>query len=158
MKKLAASILTFLLSASSWAEPATTAITYVQPYPHSSGADLLPYCAKTDEVVSQLRCDYYVQGVADLATIPQQGIPLACIPQGQNRTQLMEIAVSYLKTVNPETLEKESAASLILKALQKVFPCPKEETAAAVGKNGETGNASKEIVEANKKAEGKTPD
>ncbi len=156
MTRLSALILASLLSALAWAGPPNAANTYVQPHPHSSGADLLPYCAATDEVVSQLRCDYYVQGVADLAGIPQQGIPLACIPPGQNRTQLMEIAVSYLKTVKPETLE-ESAASLILNAFRTAFPCPKEE-ATTVGNNEETGASSKDMVDANKKIAGKAPD
>jgi hypothetical protein len=156
MNKLSASILACLLSAPSWAEPTTAAPTYIQPYPHSSGAELLPYCEKTDEVVSQLRCDYYVQGVADLASIPQQGIPLACIPAGQNRTQLMQIAVNFLRTVNPETLAKESAASLILQALRTEFPCPKEETAKA-GKDGKSATESR-TVDVNKNAGDKTPD
>ena len=127
MKYFPTLILAFLLSGYSWAEPPSADDAYKQPYPHSSGAALLPYCEQTGEVVSQLRCDYYVQGVADLATIPQQGQPMACIPQGQNRTQLMQVAVNYLKTVKPDALEKESAASLILQAFRATFPCPKEE-------------------------------
>jgi hypothetical protein len=165
MKNISTLIIVFLLSAPSWAEPSTAANNYIQPYPHSSGADLLPYCEKTDEVVSQLRCDYYVQGVADLASIPQQGKPMACIPQGQNRTQLMQIAVTYLKTVKPDTLAKESAARLILNAFIAAFPCPKEEV-SDTSKNKETGAMSKEMVEAikkamleaNKKGGGKVPD
>jgi Rap1a immunity proteins len=151
MKYFFTLILVFLLSAPSWAEPSSTDNAYKQPYPHSSGADLLPYCEQTGEVVSQLRCDYYVQGVADLATIPQQGQPMACIPQGQNRTQLMQVAVNYLKTVKPDTLEKESAASLILQGFRTTFPCPKEE-AAATSKQDETPPVTKEMAEAIKKA------
>jgi hypothetical protein len=161
------STLTFvlLLPALSWAEPSNTENAYKQPYPHSSGADLLPYCEQTGEVVSQLRCDYYVQGVADLATTPQQGKPMACIPQGQNRTQLMQIAVNYLKAVKPDTLEKESAASLILQGFRAMFPCPKEEPAEA-SKNAEPAPVTKEmsdtiekpLLDANTKAENKAPD
>ena len=114
-----------LLATPAWAQPADAGGGYKQPFPHSSGAELLPFCEQVDVVVSQVRCDFYVQGVADLAVIPQNGQPIACIQQGQSRTQLMQIAVAYLKTVHPDTLEKESAASLILKAFQKAFPCPK---------------------------------
>jgi len=157
MKRLSAVILASLLSTLAGAGSPDAANTYVQPYPHSSGAALLPYCEKTDEVVSQLRCDYYVQGVADLATIPQQGIPLACIPRGQNRTQLMEIAVNFLKTVSPETLAKESAASLILQAFRTEFPCPKEEATEA-SKGGGTATLSKDVIDATKKTAGKAAD
>jgi hypothetical protein len=140
MKYSCALILVFLLSVPAWAEPAgddpssqtpsgeqpaSEEIAYKQPYPHSSGADLLPFCQQTDVVVSQLRCDYYVQGVADLVTTPLGGVRLACIPQGQNRTQLMQMAVDYLQRVPPDTLETDSAASLIVKAFRKKFPCPK---------------------------------
>ena len=165
MKYFPTLLLAFLLSGYSWAEPPSANDVYKQPYPHSSGAALLDYCEKTGEVVSQLRCDYYVQGVADLATIPQQEQPLACIPQGQNRTQLMQVAVNYLKTVKPETLETQSAASLILLAFRATFPCPKEEAAQA-SKTGEPAPVSKEMaeaiekamLEANQKAGGKAPD
>lgn len=165
MKYFPTLILAFLLSGYSWAEPANAEDAYKQPYPHSSGAALLPYCERTGDVVSQLRCDYYVQGVADLATVPQQGQPMACIPQGQNRTQLMQVAVNYLKMVKPEIREKQSAASLILLAFSAAFPCPKEEATEA-GKTGESVPVSKEMAEATKKAmpeadqkaEGKAPD
>ncbi len=137
MKYFPTLLLAFLLSGYSWAEPSSADDAYKQPYPHSSGAALLPYCEQTGEVVSQLRCDYYVQGVADLATIPQQGQPMACIPQGQNRTQLMQVAVNYLKTVKPDALEKESAASLILQAFRAAFPCPKRRS----GRSQQNGRA-----------------
>jgi len=151
MKYFPTLILAFLLSGYSWAGPPSADDAYKQPYPHSSGAALLPYCEKTGEVVSQLRCDYYVQGVADLATIPQQGQPMACIPHGQNRTQLMQIAVNYLKTVKPDTLERESAASLILQGFRATFPCSAEDAAEA-SKTGEPTPISKEMAEAIKKA------
>lgn len=165
MKMFSALILLFLLSAPSWAEPVSADNAYIAPYPHSNGADLLPYCEKTDDVVSQLRCDYYVQGVADLATMPLLGNLRACIPQGQNRTQLMQIAVSFLKTVKPDALEKESAATLILNGFRAAFPCPKEKPAEA-SKDGAAKPLSKEMVEAikkamleaNKKSGGKVPD
>jgi Rap1a immunity proteins len=165
MKYFPTLLLALLLSGYSWAEPSGADDAYKQPYPHSSGAALLAYCDNTGEVISQLRCDYYVQGVADLATIPQQGQPLACIPQGQNRTQLMQVAVNYLKTVKPEARETQSAASLILLAFRTAFPCPKEEAAAA-SKTGEPAPVSKEMaeaiekamLEANQTAGGKAPD
>lgn len=130
---------------------------YKEPYPHSSGADLLTYCEQTDEVVSQLRCDYYVQGVADLVTMPQQGNQRACIPPGQNRTQLMEIAVSFLKTLKPDALEEKSAARLILRAFKTAFPCATEEEVEA-SKKAAIETSSKELVEPDKKVEGKVPD
>lgn len=104
-------------------DEAPAAGPYVQPYPHSTGAQLLQYCEQVDSVVSRLRCDYYVQGVADLATIPQAGKYMACIPQGQNRSQLMEIALRTLKAVKPEKRESESAAKLILQGFAVSFPC-----------------------------------
>jgi len=104
-------------------DQAPAAGPYEQPYPHSTGAQLLQYCEQVDTVVSRLRCDYYVQGVADLATIPQAGKYMACIPQGQNRSQLMEIALRTLKAVKPEKLESESAAKLILQGFAVSFPC-----------------------------------
>ncbi len=76
---------------------------------------------------------------------------MACIPQGQNRSQLMQIAVNFLKTVKPETLEKQSAASLILQGFRATFPCAKEEAAEA-SKNGETAPVTKEMAEAIGKA------
>ena len=165
MKYFFTLILVLLLSSLSRAETSSTDSAYKQPYPHSSGADLLPYCEQRGEVVSQLRCDYYVQGVADLATIPQQGKPLACIPQGQTRTQLMQVAVNVLKAAKPETLEKESAASLILLGFIARFPCPKEETAEA-SKDGESVPVTKEmavpiekaVLEADQKVEHKATD
>ena len=98
---------------------------YKPPHAHSSGADLLYYCEQTDRVVDQLRCDYYVQGVADMASLPRQDEPLACVRQGTTRSELIMIALDYLKTVNPNTLETKSAASLILQSFRKTFPCPK---------------------------------
>jgi Rap1a immunity proteins len=151
MKYLPTLLLALLLSGYSWAEPSSADDAYQQPYPHSSGADLLAYCDNTGEVISQLRCDYYVQGVADLATIPQQGQPLACIPRGQNRTQLMQVAVNYLKTVKPETREAQSAASLILQGFRATFPCSVADAAEA-SKTGEPAPLSKETAEAIYKA------
>ena len=166
MKYFPTLLLAFLLSGYSWAEPPSADDAYKQPYPHSSGAALLPYCEQTGEVISQLRCDYYVQAVADLATIPQQGQPMACIPQGQNRTQLMQVAVRYLKTVKPDALEKESAAGLILQGFRATFPCPKDEEETEASKTGESAPVSKEMAEAiekamlkaNQKAGAKAPD
>jgi hypothetical protein len=150
MKQLAALIFAFISAASCWAEPSTPDGSYKQPYPHSRGAELLAHCEQTDVLVSQLRCDYYVQGVADLATIPQEGKPLACIPQGQNRTQLMQVAVDFLKKRAPEKLEKESAARLILNAFIAAFPCPKNMGAAALSAE-ELEAVKKSMIEANKK-------
>jgi hypothetical protein len=150
MKCFPALIIAFLLSGYSWAEPPSTDGAYKQPYPHSNGAALLLYCEKAGEVVSQLRCDYYVQGVADLATMPQQGQPMACIPQGQ---------------VKPDTLERESAASLILQGFRATFPCSAEDAAVA-SKTGEPAPVSKAtaeaiykaMLEANQKTGSKAPD
>ena len=151
MKYFPSLILALLLSGYTWAEPSSKSDAYKQPYPHSSGAALLAYCENTAEVISQLRCDYYVQGVADLATVPQQGQPLACIPRGQNRTQLMQVAVNYLKTVKPDTLERESAASLILQGFRATFPCSVEDAAEA-SKTGEPAPVSQEMADAIEKA------
>lgn len=104
---------------------------YKKPFPHSSGAELLAYCQQSEVVVSQLRCNYYIQGVADLAV----QTPLACIPRGMNQTQLMNLAVEYLESVKPATLESNSAASLVLKELQKKFPCPKEKSTKVSAKD-----------------------
>jgi hypothetical protein len=125
MKLFFALILALELSTPSWAAEGK----YERPYPHSSGADLLPYCQQTDVVVSQLRCDYYVQGVADLATFPVRGVSLACIPKGLNRTELMQLSVEYLASLRPQSLEGSSAASLLLKNFQKQFPCAKKANA-----------------------------
>jgi len=110
---------------------------YKQPYPHATGAQLLPYCQQTDIVVDQLRCDYYVQALADLASTPVNGVRLACPPRGTNRTELMEIATKHLASLNAEQLEKNSAASLILQAFQKQFRCPK--SAGNKGKKARAG-------------------
>jgi hypothetical protein len=145
MKRVFTWVFLPLLSATAWGQPATPDDTYKQPFPHSSGADLLPYCEETDRVVSQLRCDYYIQGVADLATIPQNGRPLACIPQGQSRTQLMQIAVGHLQTVNAAMLENASAATLILDAFRTNFPCPKN-LGVKPEKNAATGSPMAELL------------
>ena len=118
-------VFALLLSAVTQAQSPPPTVAYKPPHAHSSGADLLYYCEQTDSVVDQLRCDYYVQGVADMASLPQQEKPLACVRQGETRSQLMLIALNYLKTVNPNTLETRSAASLILQSFRKTFPCPK---------------------------------
>jgi hypothetical protein len=125
MKLFFALILALVLSTPSWAAEGK----YERPFPHSSGADLLPYCQQADVVVSQLRCDYYVQGVADLATFPVKGVSLACIPKGLNRTELMQLSVEYLASLRPQALEGSSAASLLLKNFQKQFPCAKKSEA-----------------------------
>jgi hypothetical protein len=125
MKFLIALILVSAHSTFYAATPASAADEWKQPHPHSSGAELLPYCQQTDLVVSQLRCDYYVQGVADLATFPIKGSPLACIPRGLNRTELMQLTTEYLASLEPHELEQNSAASLVLKEFRKKFPCPK---------------------------------
>jgi hypothetical protein len=39
----------------------------------------------------------------------------------------MQLAVEYLESLEPQELEKNSAASLILKELRKQFRCPKKE-------------------------------
>ena len=122
MKLFFALILALELSTPSWAAEGK----YERPFPHSSGADLLPYCQQVDVVVSQLRCDYYVQGVADLATFPVRGVSLACIPKGLNRTELMQLSVEYLASLRPQSLEGSSAASLLLKNFQEQFPCAKK--------------------------------
>ena len=111
-----------------------TETEYKQPYPHTTGAQLLPYCRQTEIVVDQLRCDYYVQGLADLASTPVRGVRLACPPQGMNRTELMEFAVEQLSSLPPDQLEKTSAATLILQGLQKKFRCPKTNQAKGTGK------------------------
>jgi hypothetical protein len=126
MKKLSAMLILVLLTLPAWGEAPAPEEEYKQPFPHSSGADLLAYCEQTEVIVSQLRCDYYVQGVADLVTIPLDGVRIACIPQGQNRTQLMNVAMTYLKRAKPEVQQGESAASLIAESFVKAYPCPKQ--------------------------------
>jgi len=98
---------------------------YEQPYPHATGAQLLPYCQPTAIVVDQLRCDYYMQALADLASTPVQGSRPACPPRGTNRTELMAFAAEYLAALPPDQLENSSAASLLLQGMQKKFRCPK---------------------------------
>ena len=126
MKSLPALLLVSSLFSLCGAGPLSAADKWKQPHPHSSGADLLQYCQLTDEVISQLRCDYYVQGVADLATSPVRGVVLACIPRGLNRTELMQLATEYLASLERQELEKKSAASLILREFRKKYPCPKK--------------------------------
>jgi hypothetical protein len=136
MNRLATLLLVLLVCVPAWAEPPSPKPTtpmlpglgsvtaYKQPFPHSSGAELLPFCELTGEMVSQVRCDYYVQAIADMVTIELKGKRLACIPQGQSRTQLMELAVRSLKKTHPNMLEQQSAASLIMQSFARAFPCP----------------------------------
>jgi hypothetical protein len=138
MKRFSALIIATTLLLCSWAAPAMAQAAYKQPYPHSTGAQLLPYCRQVDVPVELLRCDFYVQAVADLATTPVNGKRLACIPRGTNRTELLEFTLGHLSSLKPEVLEKSSAASLILQALQKEFRCPKEK---ASGKNARNKSA-----------------
>jgi hypothetical protein len=119
--------ITLLLCA--WTGPAAAQKAYKPPYPHSTGAQLLPYCQQADVPVELLRCDFYLQGVADLATTPVKGERLACIPRGTNRTELLEFALGHLSSLSPEVLETSSAASLILQAMQKEFRCPEKKAA-----------------------------
>lgn len=125
MKRFPALILATALPLCAWtAGPVHAQKAYEPPYPHSTGAQLLPYCQASDTPVDLLRCDYYVQGVADLATTPVNGKQLACIPRGKNRTELMELAVARLSVLEPEELENTSAATLILQVLKKEYRCP----------------------------------
>jgi hypothetical protein len=124
MKRLPALFIAAAILLFPWAITAYAEETYEPPYPHSTGAQLLPLCQDQDAPVELLRCDYYVQGIADLATTPVQGERLACIPRGKNRTELMAFAVEHLTSLKPDVLENSSAASLILQALQKEFRCP----------------------------------
>jgi hypothetical protein len=126
MKQLPAMLIFVLLTLPVWGEDPAPEEEYKQPFPHSSGKDLLAYCEQTEVIVSQLRCDYYVQGVADLVTTPLAGVRIACIPQGQNRTQLMSVAMTYLKRAKPEVQQGESAAGLIAESFVKAYPCPKQ--------------------------------
>lgn len=146
MNGLATLLLVFLLCSPAWAQSPSPKPTkpvmiskealgpvanYKQPFPHSSGAELLPFCELTDEMVSQIRCDYYVQAIADLVTIKLRGKRLACIPPSYSRTQLMELAVGSLKKTHFSVLEQQSAASLIMQAFARSFPCPVETKAGS---------------------------
>ena len=132
MKRFPALILAIALLACPWTGPAYADDAYQQPYPHSTGTQLLSLCQETDVAVNLLRCDFYVQGVADLATTPVNGDQLACIPRGMNRSELMELAVAHLSSLKPDVLESTSAATLILQALKKEYRCPRKK---AGGKN-----------------------
>lgn len=131
--------------------------SYAQPFPHSTGADLLPFCANTEDVVAQVRCDYYIQGVADLATIPSplDGKPMACIPRGKNRTELMTVALQHLSKAPSTELAEKSAASMLLLAFRKAYPCEIKKAKPT----GKLKNLDAESIKALKKAmkEGKVP-
>ncbi len=129
MKRPPALLITTAILLCPWAGPSHAREAYKPPYPHSTGAQLLPLCQDQEAPVDLLRCDYYVQGIADLATTEVQGERLACIPRGKNRTELMAFAVEHLASLKPDVLESSSAASLILTALQKEFRCPEKEAA-----------------------------
>ena len=94
---------------------------YQKPMPHSSGESILEFCEDTEDVISQLRCNYYVQGVADLIV----QTPLACLPQGINQSELIEVATTYLQSVDKTDLENSSGAGLLLSHLQRSYRCPK---------------------------------
>jgi hypothetical protein len=145
MKRFPALILATAILLSPWTGPALAQGEYEPPYPHSTGAQLLPYCQATDTPVDLLRCDYYVQGVADLATTPVNGKPLACIPRGKNRTELMELVVAKLSALKPDELEQSSAAALILAAFKREFRCPRK-TAGDKGKKAEITPAMEEAL------------
>ena len=110
----------------SWTGFVIAQAPYDPPYPHRTGAQLLPYCEQADIPVELLRCDYYVQGVADLATTPVQGKRLACLPKGMNRSTLLQFALDHLSSLTPQVLQENSSASLLLQAMQTAFPCPKQ--------------------------------
>ncbi len=95
---------------------------YEKPMAHSSGETILAFCEDTEDVISQLRCNYYVQGVADLIV----QTPLACLPQGMNQSELIEMATTQLKSLDETKLESNSGAALLLPYLQRSFRCPKK--------------------------------
>ncbi len=95
---------------------------YEKPMPHSSGEKILEFCEDTEDVISQLRCNYYVQGVADLIV----QTPLACLPQGMNQSELIEVATTYLQSVGKTELANSSGAGLLLSLLQRAYRCPKK--------------------------------
>ena len=95
---------------------------YEKPMPHSSGERILEFCEDTDDVISQLRCNYYVQGVADLIV----QTPLACLPPGMNQSELIEVATTYLQSVGKTELTNSSGAGLLLAHLQRTYRCPKK--------------------------------
>jgi len=100
---------------------------YEKPMPHSSGERILEFCEDTDDVISQLRCNYYVQGVADLIV----QTPLACLPPGMNQSELIEVATTYLQSVNKTELTNSSGAGLLLAYLQRTYRCPKKPSGSA---------------------------
>ncbi len=87
MRRFTYLLFLFLLSASATGED-----TYQTPMPHSTAAQILSYCEAGADVISQLRCNYYLQGVADLAV----QAPQACLPRGMNQSELIEVAVTHL--------------------------------------------------------------
>ena len=94
--------------------------SYEKPMPHSSGETILEFCEDTDDVISQLRCNYYVQGVADLVV----QTPLACLPKGMTQSELIEVATAHLETVDKSELGNSSGAGLLLSHLQRSYRCP----------------------------------
>ena len=106
---------------------------YEKPMAHSSGETILAFCEDTEDVISQLRCNYYVQGVADLVV----QTPLACLPKGMTQSELIEVATAYLETVDKTELGNSSGAGLLLSHLQRSYRCPKTQ-AGMVSDNQKT--------------------
>jgi hypothetical protein len=93
-----------------------------------SGADLHGYCIDTS-AVGQMRCSYYVAGVADATSVlgevrkhrTSDGRFSFCTPPGSTVPQLAEVVTKWLDE-RPETWHY-GAAGLVAASLMASFPC-----------------------------------
>ena len=95
---------------------------------HVDGADLHRYCIDTS-AVGQMRCSYYVAGVADATSVPGEarkhrtsdGRFSFCTPPGSTVSQLADVVTEWLND-RPETWHY-GAAGLVAASLMASFPC-----------------------------------
>jgi hypothetical protein len=90
-----------------------------------TGNRLLEICSP----VKGPSCYGYVEGVADdaqatFSALHMQQHALFCLPQGVTTTQLVDIAINYLRD-HPEHRHTVASANVVL-ALANEFPCPRE--------------------------------
>ena len=85
----------------------------------------IAHCTKSTSEPERASCRSYVRGVADMIMLLQQSYPevtTTCIPAGITDSDLVELALPYVRG-QPPTSPPLSAATLLMNAFRAAFPC-----------------------------------
>jgi hypothetical protein len=98
-----------------------------QPINYRNGNEFLNACDHPIDQVQAVKCQSYVQGMADMfmgteGVLSQAGRPkLVCVPKGATYQQLRDVLLSYLRR-SPE-VRHYSTDSNFVAAMMDAFPC-----------------------------------